>query len=291
MKTLKPFIIVSVLIHLIGALALYFYYNPIRLSKDSFYEEEPPALSSELEESDEALKDIKQIESRPSLKTESGPALVEKELALKENFLPPEDPLIEESIDGPIEESVEELLERESPEPLQTALELPSEEKGLEEAPKDRDREEILELEEMDIEPIQEQKSEPVEIEFKSIEEFSEDTPQKTSRQNNKSRIKNLSELQQKPGNPALEYPDFARREGMQGEVSVIFYVNTEGLIEQIQLESSSGHPELDNFVIRRLSAYEFLDRELWARFKKNFILKGEELEMLRLRTLDESSL
>ena len=106
-------------------------------------------------------------------------------------------------------------------------------------------------------------------------------------KQSQKARFKKLSELRQKPGNPILDYPDFARRKGQQGELSVIFYVNAEGLTEQIQLELSSGHAELDNFVLRHLSKYKFLDQNLWVRFKRKFVLKGEEVESLKLRTLD----
>ena len=101
------------------------------------------------------------------------------------------------------------------------------------------------------------------------------------------SRFKSLSQLRQKAGNPSLKYPDFARRKGQQGEIAVTFYVNAEGLTEQIQLEKSSGHLELDNFVIRHLSKYKFLDQNQWVRFKRNFVLEGQEVERLKLRTLE----
>ena len=102
------------------------------------------------------------------------------------------------------------------------------------------------------------------------------------------SRFKSLSQLRQKAGNPSLKYPDFARRKGQQGEIAVTFYVNSEGLTEQIQLEKSSGHLELDNFVIRHLSKYKFLDQNQWVRFKRNFVLEGQEVERLKLRTLED---
>ena len=100
-----------------------------------------------------------------------------------------------------------------------------------------------------------------------------------------KNTVKKIQDLKQKMGNTPLHYPDFARREGLEGDVSVLFFVNQQGLVEQIQLESSSGHSELDNFVLRVLSRYEFLHgQESWVRYKIPFALKGEEEERLKLR-------
>ncbi len=99
------------------------------------------------------------------------------------------------------------------------------------------------------------------------------------------SSIQKFQNLPQKLGNPPLTYPDFARRAKMQGTVSVLFFVNKQGLVDKIQLESSSGHSELDNFVIRTLARYEFLVRqETWVRYKIPFILEGAEIERLKLR-------
>lgn len=97
--------------------------------------------------------------------------------------------------------------------------------------------------------------------------------------------IQDFHNLRQKMGNPSLSYPDFARRKNMEGTVSIIFFVNPQGLVDKIQLESSSGHSELDNFVIRTIARYEFFpQQEGWFRYKIPFILEGEEIERLRLR-------
>ena len=112
-------------------------------------------------------------------------------------------------------------------------------------------------------------------------------SPASSSVKKASSRFKSLSQLRQKAGNPSLKYPDFARRKGQQGEIVVTFYVNSEGLSEQLQLKKSSGHLELDNFVIRHLSKYKFLDQNQWVRFKRNFVLEGQEVERLKLRTLE----
>ena len=98
-------------------------------------------------------------------------------------------------------------------------------------------------------------------------------------------KFRNFKDLRQKRGNPPLSYPEFARRKGMQGTVSVIYFITKDGLADQIQVESSSGHLELDNFVIRRLARYEFLPgQEGWTRHKVKFRLEGVERERLRLR-------
>ena len=97
--------------------------------------------------------------------------------------------------------------------------------------------------------------------------------------------IKTFQSLKQKMGNPSLFYPDFARKAGMQGTVSILFFVTQQGLVDKIQLASSSGHSELDNFVIRTLARYEFLPgQESWVRHQVPFVLEGEEIERLLLR-------
>ena len=98
--------------------------------------------------------------------------------------------------------------------------------------------------------------------------------------------FRNFLNLKQKPGNPALSYPLKARRIKAQGSLSLIFYVTAEGLVEKIQIESSSGHRDLDNSVMRTFARYQFLpQQEGWVRHKVNFILKGENVEFLKLRT------
>ena len=72
----------------------------------------------------------------------------------------------------------------------------------------------------------------------------------------------------------------------MQGTVSILFSVTEHGLVDVIELESSSGHSELDNFVLRTIARYEFLPGQgpSRVRYKVPFILEGEEVEYLRLR-------
>lgn len=212
-------------------------------------------------------------------------------------------------------------LEKSAPESLQTALELPSSQKQEINAqekiqnPQERQtiqpgqvflqaKKELRVLERYDRgeEPLQAPQVKPQEITESPVKEAKasvKSSPNKEAKAPVPSskvtalRFKKLSQVRQKPGNPSLEYPDFARRKAQQGEISVTFYINDQGLTEQIQLERSSGHAELDNFVIRHLSKHEFLDKNTWVRFRRNFILKGEEVERLKLRTLtpDEKAL
>lgn len=97
--------------------------------------------------------------------------------------------------------------------------------------------------------------------------------------------FQNFLNLKQRSGNPGLTYPQKARQIKAQGSLSLIFYVTSEGLVEKIQIESSSGHRELDNSVVQTFARYKFLpNQEGWVRHKVDFRLKGEKVEFLRLR-------
>ena len=99
-------------------------------------------------------------------------------------------------------------------------------------------------------------------------------------------KFKSFSDLKIKAGNPSLKYPALARRNKGQGLVSVIYFVTKDGLVDKIQLESSSGHRELDNYVLRLLARYKFKpNQSSWVRHKVEFILEGEEEEILKLRS------
>ena len=111
-------------------------------------------------------------------------------------------------------------------------------------------------------------------IKKNSLEDFSSNTPSEIS----------FNKLKQKPGNPVLYYPDFARREGMQGHLVVRFFIDENGFVDKLNLEKSSGHSRLDNFILRLLSSYQFKDKNLWVRFDQVFKLEGGEKEFSRLK-------
>ena len=98
-------------------------------------------------------------------------------------------------------------------------------------------------------------------------------------------KFRDFSDLRQRRGNPSLAYPEIFRKKKIQGTVSVVYFVDKSGLVEQIQVKSSSGHADLDNFVQRSLVRYKFLPgQEGWVRHNVEFRLEGVEEERLRLR-------
>ena len=176
-------------------------------------------------------------------------------------------------------EIVEEMGEKTSPVPVKTAGSKPnSAAMGKEEIPP-ADREEIETVEEMG------EKTGPVPVKKSKTKT----NPPQSGASPNKTNFKSFKSLKQKRGNPALTYPDFARREKMEGTVSVIFFVSEQGLVDQIQLHSSSGHAKLDNYVLRQLARYEFLSgQESWVQYEILFKLEGTEKEYERLRRKEE---
>ena len=124
-----------------------------------------------------------------------------------------------------------------------------------------------------------------LENEKDEITRAKEELEQDEKKQNSRELVRDFSFLKQKPGNPPLSYPGFARKLKMQGTVKLLFFVDERGLVDKIQLESSSGHGELDNYVLRVLARYQFLEKqEGWVRYDQDFVLEGEEREYLRLR-------
>ena len=102
------------------------------------------------------------------------------------------------------------------------------------------------------------------------------------------SKFRDFLDLKQKRGNPKLDYPHEARKQKVHGRVSIIYFVDPEGLVDKIQLEKTSGHSVLDNFVLRTMARYEFLPhQEGWVRHTVDFILKGEEEQALKFRNKD----
>lgn len=101
--------------------------------------------------------------------------------------------------------------------------------------------------------------------------------------------FRNFLDLKQKRGNPKLNYPKEAREKQLQGSVAIVYFVSSEGLVDKIQLKQSSGHSLLDNFVLRTVARYEFLPRqEGWVQHTVDFVLDGEEKQILKLRDRDE---
>jgi TonB family protein len=54
------------------------------------------------------------------------------------------------------------------------------------------------------------------------------------------------------------QYPPLLREAGVGGTVRVYFFVNERGLVEQVRLDRSSGHPALDEAALNVAGAYRF---------------------------------
>lgn len=174
--------------------------------------------------------------------------------------------------DAQLEKDFEEVEETISQKPVEDSKKL-KEQDVLEESPKIKDS------------PAQTTKTNEQNTNQDSQMETKNLTQKQNKKPSTKKEIVDFQDLAQKKGNIPLYPPAFARRAGMQGTVSVKFFVTQQGLVEKIQLLSSSGHTQLDNFALEMLSRYEFLPgQETWVRYDIPFVLKGEEVETLRLR-------
>ena len=255
--SLKSFIIASILIHLVGGIALYFYYNPIVLdSKPTPFEKEE--LKKPMVEENQNQKTPEKENLKESTATEfKTEKLAESSQPLKLDKK--EGKLAEAQNFRPLEESFTENQAEENP---QEELEQRAVPTNKEEFAKETAREKS----ELSQNPQEKQGL-------------------KENKHHQKKEVRDFSILKQRPENPPLSYPDFARKLNMEGTVILLFFVDERGLVEKMQMEKSSGHLELDNFVLRALARYQFLENQSgWVRFKKTFILKGEEKEYLRLR-------
>ena len=76
----------------------------------------------------------------------------------------------------------------------------------------------------------------------------------------------------------AREYPPLLRDAGIGGTVRVYFFINEDGTAEQVRLDQSSGHPEIDEAAMNVAGAYRFspaLNRDekvpVWVTFPITF--------------------
>jgi protein TonB len=82
--------------------------------------------------------------------------------------------------------------------------------------------------------------------------------------------------------NPALAYPDDARRQGEQGRVLLRVFVNAEGSVEQLSLRKSSGYPSLDRAALETVKTWHFVPAQpgteavaAWVVVPISFSLEG----------------
>jgi protein TonB len=53
-------------------------------------------------------------------------------------------------------------------------------------------------------------------------------------------------------------YPDSARRRGVEGTVIIKAYVTEQGRVEQVQVERSAGHTDLDQAAVEAVERWRF---------------------------------
>lgn len=96
-----------------------------------------------------------------------------------------------------------------------------------------------------------------------------------------------VASLRQMAGNKAPLYPLGARREGRQGETTLLYRVTREGRVTDIKLENSSGSEDLDSEAMKAIAKFRFVPgQEGWARHPVHFNLKGDTaVAPSRLRT------
>ena len=88
------------------------------------------------------------------------------------------------------------------------------------------------------------------------------------------SRARGYRQLVQMPGNPLPEYPLVALEKKWEGRVEVVYYVNTAGLVEKIQIYRSSSHLVLDNSALQALARYRYKPgQEGWVSHPVDFVL------------------
>jgi periplasmic protein TonB len=58
--------------------------------------------------------------------------------------------------------------------------------------------------------------------------------------------------------NPPPVYPEFARRNGWQGEILLRVKVRADGRVDQVKIEHSSGHAMLDRSAVAAVQTWEF---------------------------------
>ena len=323
---LKNFVIASLIIHIVGALALYFYYNPISFAPKpvKVFEDEEIQSQKQTEETTQNLKtktvplkhERKKKKKSFSVKSKAlSQNKINANAQKQKNFTQPTKldlknsktdstltqqevlseskiPLTEiqapsiETTDSPVELEFHEIEGNQNTKEMEFVDDSLPQEKEAEENQTIKEIQASVTNQE-EIKKIDEQNTLEKGLKTKNKPNQKTQISEQTNSDSSsfEKQIKKFQDIKQKRGNIPLDYPDVARRAGMEGTVSVLFFVTQQGLVEQIQLESSSGHSKLDNFVLRTLSRYEFLPgQETWVRYNIPFILEGEEIERLKLR-------
>ncbi len=92
-----------------------------------------------------------------------------------------------------------------------------------------------------------------------------------------KAGARDFRDLKQRQGNIKPVYSAYARKNGMQGQGLLQYYVNANGSIKSVSLIRSSGHRHLDKEAIRAISRYRYFPGQSgWTLHPYDFSLKGD---------------
>ena len=307
--SLKTFVYISILVHVVGGAAIYLHYNPIdnspkiissfdeEILKEEVLKEEVldnnPPLQKPIKKRKKFRKKNKIVLPEKSEEPSSEKPSLENQIVQNQNtkFSLPKEPLPNKLLPKePITKSQSPQKKSESPKisakELQDREEVEELEKSqaaktksplvADEASGDAKKAQDV-LKKIDLEAMEE-------VEVEEEEVVSAQTA-KTKSNNNSIAYKSIFDLKQKRGNPEITYPEFARKGNLQGKMTLHYYVTKEGLVDKISLKQSSGHSEIDNHVLRLVSRYEFLaNQESWVEHEVNFALEGKEEERINLR-------
>jgi protein TonB len=77
-------------------------------------------------------------------------------------------------------------------------------------------------------------------------------------------------------------YPNSARRKGVEGTVLIKAYVTDQGRVEQLQIEQSAGHADLDEAAVEAVGRWRFEPAcrgrqpiAMWVSIPVRFMLNG----------------
>ena len=74
------------------------------------------------------------------------------------------------------------------------------------------------------------------------------------------------------------EYPSWAQEQGVEGTVRLRFWVSSDGLVENVEMESTSGYPEMDSRAIEAMKKWLFeadeSEESQWGRISIRYSLR-----------------
>ncbi|MDB2425991.1 TonB family protein [bacterium] len=128
---------------------------------------------------------------------------------------------------------------------------------------------------ELEQENIQQEQAAQVEESQIQAEEIS-DLPQKASQGYGVETARAHFNLKQVFGNVPPKYPELARRQRIQGQGELLYYVTKSGKVTQVRLAKSTGNKSLDDSALSAIGKFRYVSgQEGWTRHPFSFDLTG----------------